>query len=204
MPDCIGIDAEAARARVATRINKLLRWTGDLGRKFNPPLCQVGVVLSPDWPIVAFHTSGGFNDRMVDLVFSPKAQYNATILLFGDSFFRMMRRHLSAVFTRVVCLRSRFFHPEIAASIQSDVVLSGNAERYFSAVAPDSEAQLFSLYLGFLRAPEIQADTAFLAAWSSVNAPRSSASQRFFSDLRTPPRDGSSPPFPNPTRSTFS
>lgn len=177
------------------RIVKAQRWAGDLGAKFTPRLFQDGVVLDPDWPVTAFRNSSGFNDGLVDILISPEAAHDRTVLLFGDSFFRMMLQHLSMVFTRVVCLRTRFLHPEMVTLIRPDVIYTGNAERYLSNVTADSEAQAFALYPHLRAATDLAMPPEFLAAWRAVTAPRSVHSQRFFhryppasAGVTTPPR----------------
>lgn len=184
-----GIDAKASLERIRTRIVKKQRWVGDLARKLASPMEQEGILLAPDWPIVEMRSPGAFNDGMVDVVFSPQAQHKGTVLLFGDSYFRMMLRHFSAVFTQVVCLRTRFLHPEMIALIRPDVIFTGNAERYLSAVAPDQEAHAFSLYAHLNATPSYAEDPAFLAAWRAVTAPASSQARALFAEQGLPPRE---------------
>lgn len=179
MLSATGIEADESLTRVERRIVKPRRWPGDLGIKFTPRLFQDGVVLDPDWPVTAFRSPGGFNDGLVDILISPEAAHDRTVLLFGDSFFRMMLQHLSMVFTRVICLRTRFLHPEMVTLIRPDVIYTGNAERYLSNVAADSEAQAFALYPHLRAATDLAMPPEFLAAWRAVTAPRSVYSQRF-------------------------
>lgn len=180
MLSATGFQADESLARVERRIVKAQRWAGDLGAKFTPRLFQDGVVLDPDWPVTAFRNSSGFNDGLVDILISPEAAHDRTVLLFGDSFFRMMLQHLSMVFTRVICLRTRFLHPEMVTLIRPDVIYTGNAERYLSNVTADSEAQAFALYPHLRAATDLAMPPEFLAAWRAVTAPRSVHSQRFF------------------------
>lgn len=116
----------------------------------------------------------------MDILISPEAAHDRTVLLFGDSFFRMMLQHLSMVFTRVICLRTRFLHPEMVTLIRPDVIYAGNAERYLSNVTAGSEAQAFALYPHLRAATDLAMPPEFLAAWRAVTAPRSVHSQRFF------------------------
>ena len=179
----IGIEAAAAldhvQARIITKINR----TGDLGVKFAPPLYQDDLLLNPDWPLTELRRPGEFNDGMVDILFNPAATHNKTMLLFGDSFFRGMLKHLSAVFSRVILLRTRFFHPEMLALIKPNVVFTGNAERYLADVAPDSEAFGFDLYTELRQMPPLREDAAFLAAWRAVTSPGSAFAQDYFAGL---------------------
>ncbi|WP_137405729.1 hypothetical protein [Sphingobium sp. MP9-4] len=178
-----GIEADHALSRIRRRITKFQRWSGDLGSKFTPALHQEGLLLDPDWQVSDFRSPGGFNDGMVDILLSPDAPDNRTILLFGDSFFRMMLKHISAVFTRVICLRTRFLHEEMIALIRPDIIFTGNAERYLSMVSPDTEAQAFALYPHLRNASDLAFDRPFLDAWAAVTAPRSSHARRFAQQL---------------------
>lgn len=182
MLQAIGMEADSALERIGSRIVRLQRWKGDLGSKFDPPLSQEGLLLEPDWPQRKFISPGGFNDGMVDIVLNPKALADKTVLLFGDSFFRMMLSHLSAVFSRVICLRTRFLHPEMVTLIQPDVIFTGNAERYLSNVSPDIEAQAFALYPYLRGAQDLTMGGEFLAAWAAVTAPVSKRSKQFMAD----------------------
>ncbi len=183
MLQAIGMEANVALDRIRSRIVRPQRWQGDLGSKFDPPLFQEGLVLEPDWPQKKFRSSGGFNDGMVDVVFNTEALADKTVLLLGDSFFRMMLDHLSAVFSRVICLRTRFLHPEMITLIKPDIIFTGNAERYLSNVIPDTEAHAFALYPYLRGASDLIMDDQFLKAWAAVTAPDSERSKRFFAEL---------------------
>ena len=120
---------------------------------------------------------------MVDIRFNPTAAHDITVLLFGDSFFYGMLPHLSAVFSRVILLRTRFMHSEMLALIKPDVVFTGNAERYLADVAPDSEAFGFELYSELRQMTSLREDAAFLAAWRAVTSPRSAFAHDYFAGL---------------------
>ncbi|NUB28214.1 glycosyltransferase [Azospirillum brasilense] len=179
----VGIDATAALNRIRTRIVKPLRWSGDLGGKFTPKQFQDGLVLDADWPLTELRSPGEFNDGMIDIIFNPEAEHNKTVLLFGDSFFRMMLKQLSAVFSRVICLRTRFLHREMLALIRPDIVFTGNAERYLSQVVPDIEANAFALYPELRGSPGVRDDARFLRAWQAVTAPESTQALALFAEL---------------------
>ncbi len=176
------IEADAALERIGSRIVRLQRWKGDLGSKLNPPLFQDSVMLDPDWPQRHFRSHGGFNEGMVDIVLNPEAPVDKTVLLFGDSFFRMMLSHLGAVFTRVICLRTRFLHPEMITLIRPDVIFTGNAERYLSNVISDTEAHAFALYPHLQQVEDLAIRGEFLMAWAAVTAPDAQRSKQFLSD----------------------
>lgn len=175
-----GIPAQAAVERIRRCVSKPLRWSGDLGSKLTPRLYQEGLILEPDWPVTELHSPGGFNDRLTDILISPEAAHDKTVLLFGDSFFRMMLKHLSAVFTRVICLRTRFIHPEMVALIQPNILFTGNAERYLSNVIQDREAQAFWLYPQMRDSSDLAMPEDFLEALSAITAPRSASARAFF------------------------
>lgn len=192
--EALGVDALSTLDHVKTQISRLQRWSGDLGNKFTPPLVQEAKVLDPDWSVTELSSPGGFNDGMVDILLNPGAAKDATLLLFGDSFFRMMLKHLSAVFSKVIHLRSRFVHPEMVSLIAPDYVLTGNAERYLSDVQPDSEAHAFFLYplLRSSEAPMVP-DAEFLAAWRAVTSPRSVFAATYFASKGFTTRSADAP-----------
>ncbi len=177
----IGIDAGNSLKRIGDRIVRKQRWKGDLGNKLNPPLYQEGLLLDPDWSMQQFRSPGGFNDGMVDIILNPGASVNKTVLLFGDSFFRMMLNQLGAIFTQVICLRTRYLHPEMLTLIQPDIIFTGNSERYLSSVIPDTEASAFSLYPHLRRSEDLAMPEDFLAAWDAVTSPYAKKSRDFFS-----------------------
>jgi len=184
MLDNVSVEAPAALERISARISRPRRWEGDLGIKLNPPRFQQALMLDPDWRFTQLSSQGGFNDGMVDILTSPDAPVDRTVLLFGDSFFRLMLRHLTGVFTRVICLRTRFYHREMVELIEPDIVFTGNAERYLSRVDPDDEASPFMLY-NALRGVNEPFEPAFLKAWRAITAPRSSHAHRFWNEHAT-------------------
>jgi hypothetical protein len=178
--EALGVDASSTLDHMKTRISRLQRWSGDLGNKFTPPMVQEAKVIDPDWSVIELRSPGGFNDGMIDILLNPAAAKDATLLLFGDSFFRMMLKHLSAVFSKVIHLRSRFVHPEMVSLIAPDYVLTGNAERCLSDVQPDSEAHAFFLYPQLRGEPPTAPEAEFLAAWRAVMSPRSAFADTYF------------------------
>lgn len=185
MLSAVDIVAPEALDRVAGRITKPRRWSGDLGSKLLPEQFQEALHLDPDWTIEEFNSGGGFNDGMVDVLLSPEAPVNATVLLFGDSFFRLMLRHLSGIFTRVICLRTRFYHREMVELIEPDIIFTGNAERYLSRVYSDENALPFALYRASRGVAE-PFEPDFLEAWRSVSSPRAAQSRAFLASRGVP------------------
>jgi hypothetical protein len=192
----VGIEAGAVLDHVQARITTTRNRTGDLGNKFAPPLFQDELHLDPDWPRTELRRPGMGNDGMVDIRFNPTAAHDITVLLFGDSFFYGMLPHLSAVFSRVILLRTRFMHSEMLALIKPDVVFTGNAERYLAYVAPDSDAFGFELYSELRQMTPLREDAAFLAAWRAVTSPRSAFAHDYFAGLGF-----KRPPIPTPNSS---
>lgn len=176
------LEADNIIKHIKTRINKVQDWPGDLGNKFTPPLRQQGKLLHPDWDILDYKSPGGFNDGMVDIVLNNQACYNNTILLFGDSFFRMMLKHFSYVFSRVICLRTRFYHNEMVELIKPDYIISGNAERYLSNVSSDLDANPFMLYQAIRGADDNNNDYEFLNVYRALLTPDSTYSKNYFSN----------------------
>ena len=185
MMAAVGVEAPEALDRVASRIMRPRRWSGDLGSKLNPERFQEALQLHPDWEVQEFNSGGGFNDGMIDILLSPEAPINKTVLLFGDSFFRLMLKHLSGVFTRVVCLRTRFYHREMVELIEPDLIFTGNAERYLSRVYSDENALPFALYRASRGIAE-PFEPEFLEAWRSISSPRAAQSRAFLADRRVP------------------
>lgn len=180
MLEAIGLNAVEALARIDRCINKEIQSAGDLGGKFTPPLQQTCLYLRPNWKIMEYTSPGGFkNDGMVEIMINPEAEIDKTVLIFGDSFFRLMLRQMSAVFSRVICLRTRFMHPEMVTLVQPDIILSGNAERYLAQVVSDREAHAFSLYPHLRKSTDLAMSSEFVTAWSALTAPRSARFKSF-------------------------
>jgi hypothetical protein len=119
---------------------------GDLGKKMEPQLVEKVSKLSPSRAFtVAKNGIPGNNGTMI-LLDSPHADHNATLLIFGDSFFRVMLMHLAHAFKRIVFCRTQFFHYELIGSINPDHVLCGAAERYLATHKPDGIRPHFLAY----------------------------------------------------------
>lgn len=172
-------------AKIRQRICRPVFWSGDLGSKLAASPKQSGMLLEPDWRLEIFNSPGKSNDGSIDILISPDAMLDKTLLLFGDSFFRMMLKHFSAVFSRVICLRTRYFHPEMVELIRPDYVMTGNAERYLSFVSSDSNANAFFLYE---KADAAEKDERFQEALRAVTSPQARESRAFFEQF-IPSRD---------------
>lgn len=164
--------------KIENSINKSIIRAGDLGSKLSHKPTEEVFILQPSWRIQSFTSPGGFNDGMIDILFSPDSYTDKTLLLFGDSFFRMMLPHFSAFFRKVICLRTRFFHKEMVELIQPDYVFSGNVERYLSQVASDTESHPFFLYPQ-IKNNQAKMDDIFLSALLAVTSPGSSFARNY-------------------------
>jgi hypothetical protein len=171
-------DAQTMKELYAS-INLEVNINGDLGIRFNPPLTQKAIKLRPPWKY--FHVISGnqLNDGLVDILINPKAAMDKTIVLFGDSFFRVMLKHFAWMFSKVVCFRSRFFHPEMVQLIKPAVVLTGNVERYLSNVETDREGFPF-FYYNYMRPEGTPTDQKFLDAYMAVLTPQAERSKAYF------------------------
>jgi len=182
-------DAKAMKELYAS-INLEVKINGDLGNRFSPPLTQRAIKLRSPWKYFHAISANQLNDGLVDILINPKAVMDKTILLFGDSFFRVMLKHFAWMFSKVICFRSRFFHPEMVQLIKPDVVLTGNVERYLSNVETDKEGFPF-FYYNYVRPEGTPTDQKFLDAYKAILTPQAERSkvyfQQLYSDLETVP-----------------
>lgn len=139
---------------------------GDLGRKLPTPASETQELMQAPATTRMFASNGmkAGNDGMMDLLESPDALTDKTLLIFGDSFFRQLLKHLCVFYRRVIFCRSRFFHYEMVDAFRPDHVYCGVAERYLSDVAPDAQRPHFLSYPLALGRP-IEPDEGFAALW---------------------------------------
>ena len=180
--DLIGYPAPVALKEIQACINLNKVVTGDLGNKFSPPLKQNTAKLNPDWNHCKFSSNGSSNNGQIDIYFSPDSSTDKRVLIFGDSFFRLMLPHLSKIFRQVVFLRTPYYHAEMVELIRPDIVLTGNAERYLADVASDNNAPAFQTY-SYTHNMASRPSSLFLNAFRSVTAPRAISSQKYFTQL---------------------
>ncbi|MGJ8625861.1 MAG: hypothetical protein ACSHXB_02780 [Sulfitobacter sp.] len=179
----VGVDAADTLAGMANQITQKETTFGDLGSKLNPQRTQDVLKLRRAWPHKGFHGFTGRNDGMVDILLNPEAPVKKTVLLFGDSFFRMMLPHLNAVFSRVICMRTRFYHQDVVRLVTPDIIFTGNVERYLSNVTPDREAHPFFLYSLAPGAEQPSLSPEFVAAYRSMLSPNTQYARKFFSSV---------------------
>ena len=164
--DLPGRDEFAAKA-AATWVEDATH-CGDLGVKFDPPISGRARVPKP---VIAhrrgFNGIAAGNDGMMDLLDSPKASSDKTLLIFGDSFFRQNLVYLSFFFCRIVFLRSRYFHSEMIAAVRPDVIFCGMAERYLSHPLPDEGRPHFLSY-PYVSGRAVEPSALFAELWSEM------------------------------------
>lgn len=144
---------------------------GDLGRKLTPPRREVVDCLPKQ--IVPFKMgsngiSGG-NDGIMVLIESRSALSDKTLLIFGDSFFRAILPMLAVFYRRIVFCRSRFFHSEIVRAIRPDHIFTGQAERYLTRCAADSDRPHFLSY-PYIKGHTMTPDETFCTLWPRLMA----------------------------------
>ncbi|TKW68430.1 MAG: hypothetical protein DI616_00010 [Paracoccus denitrificans] len=122
-------------------------FAGDLGLKFSPQIDEEAIIIRPSAGL-RYETNGmtSGNDGTIDIVYNENAKSVKTVLMFGDSFFRQLMKELSYFYSRVICIRSRYFHYESVEAFMPDIILAGCAERYFSRVPSDDERPHFLSY----------------------------------------------------------
>ena len=133
--------------RLFACVRRPVEYSGDLGSKLEPPRTATQHKLVPDWPVRRF--SNNFlagNDGIMDVLVSPESVTEQRLLLFGDSFGRICVPALSLFFRELLFIRTRFFHPEIVAQAEPDVVLTQNVERYLISTPRDVERPNVLLY----------------------------------------------------------
>lgn len=143
-------------------------FSGDLGRKFQPPRTEALTVYRPR--VVAKQESNGMasgNDGLLIISTNPHAVSTQRLLLFADSYFRALLPFLGFFFRETVFCRTRFFHPEVVRATRPDMVLTGMAERYLSSCIPDARAPHFLAY-PLLKGRSLDPSPGFAEAFDST------------------------------------
>ncbi|WP_281824954.1 hypothetical protein [Jannaschia rubra] len=160
--------ADAVGARLEAGMGDARPYSGDLGRACVPPRSETVPRFHPD-PDIVQETNGveSGNDGLLLIQKNAAALTEKTLLIFGDSFFRLMLPYLAPLYRRIIFCRTRFFHDEILAATSPDIVFSGMAERYLSDCRPDGQRDHFlniPLVLGKRTAPT----PGFAALWQEA------------------------------------
>ncbi|WP_457253343.1 hypothetical protein [Pseudomonas juntendi] len=180
--DALGIKVSQALKTIHECINLKRKTAGDLGNRFSPPLIQESLTLNPNWNHTKFGSNGLSNNGQIDIYFSPDSTTDKKVLIFGDSFFRLMLPQLSKIFKQVVFLRTPYFHTEMVELTRPDIVLTGNAERYLANVSSDLNAPAFQMY-AYTHNSNSKPSSLFLNAFRAVTSPNSASSVKFFTEL---------------------
>jgi hypothetical protein len=155
---------------------------GDLGGKLTPKLVQESINLKTNWNYRHFSSNGSFNNGQIDIYFSPDAPIKKKILIFGDSFYRLMLTHFSKVFSEIVFLRTPYLHVEMVQLVKPDIILTGNSERYLADVSPDSNAPAFQMY-SYTHNSATKPSATFISAFRAVTSPTATNSKKYFDQI---------------------
>ncbi|RJE87845.1 hypothetical protein [Paracoccus onubensis] len=138
---------------------------GDLGRKLTPPRSEIiDRLQKPLVPVTMGSNGISGNDGIMILVDSPQAVSKRTLLIFGDSFFRLILPMLAVFYQKIVFCRTRFLHHEIVRAVNPDQIFTGQAERYLSRCETDAARPHFLSY-PYLKGTPMAPDEAFCALW---------------------------------------
>ena len=143
-------------------------FTGDLGRKLTPPAREkLKSYTSPETLQIESNGTNGANDGVMFIAVNEASTFNRRLLIFGDSFFRLILPELSYFFREIVLCRSRFFHYELVDAVQPDTVYFGCAERYLSDCVPDADRPHF-FTIPFVKGKASRPTAGFAGAFSRV------------------------------------
>lgn len=120
------------------------------------------------------------NTHNVVTVLNPEFQGSRRLLVTGDSFIKTCLPFLAVAFSDILYVRSQTLDPDLVAAFEPDFILSGNAERYMSAVVRDASKPTFleSMPADAMRDTSAPAVTAFVAQCSLGTDPSAYATWR--------------------------
>lgn len=188
----LGNDLGILWQHISSGIDSVPDWPGDLGSKFDPPRMEKRLLVQLPKSVVRYSSilEGG-NNGIFDLYLNRSTDPLplGRVMLFGDSYGRDMCALLASISREVLFLRTPFCHFDLVDAALPDLVITENAERYLSSVAPDDDRPLFFLFPFFRELNyRIPVDSAkALSAFFSAGRSKGSA---FTSSpmLHTPPR----------------
>lgn len=183
-----GVPQAEMLAKLAAGLTAETPLANDLGYKLTPPARETVKTLceKPPGKWLSNRIPGG-NNGGVDLRFNPRAPYQKCVVFFGDSFGRDVASMLQFWFSEVYFFRSGYFHPEIAALCEPDILITENVERYLDDCLDDNERPNFLLF-PHLNEKSYEPDKVFAAALSAVlNYPRAPY-VRYVTELGLVPR----------------
>jgi hypothetical protein len=151
-------------------LNFRQKFCGDLGRKFEPKIQErVTLYSAPSSYSVEHNGVSGMNDGLLCISVNEKSVTERRLLIFGDSFFRMLLPRLSYFYREIIFCRSRFFHYELIDLFGPDTVYTGTAERYLSGCVRDEERPHF-LLIPLLKGKTSRPTPGFAQALSNLGA----------------------------------
>lgn len=128
-------------------LNSNIKLTGDLGVKLTPNHHENLVRFNLNWNFAKFsngiHSFG--NEGIIEVIVSGHPRSKGKLLIFGDSFSRIMLDCWATLFETIVFCRTKFFHKEVVDAVQPHAVITQNVERYLANVVSDKLAVNFLL-----------------------------------------------------------
>lgn len=142
-----------------------VRFIGDLAGRMEPVISERALFFRPEWLKELSNKPSGWNDGAIH-IFQNEAAPARRLLVFGDSFGRMICPLLSIFFDTVLFCRSRYFHPEMVEMMRPTHVMTQQVERFLDRVTSDKEASRF-LLMPFINGSPVDAGPDF---WRALNA----------------------------------
>lgn len=125
-PDVFGA---LSREDLGSRLNRECRVrTGDLGRRFDPPLVE------PRWSVSAapgstMLSNGVSNRGYIEWTVTENAPVQKRVLVFADSYFRAMRHCLTPWVREILLIHTTYYCPDLVEIYRPDFILQSYAER---------------------------------------------------------------------------
>jgi hypothetical protein len=130
----------------AATITTSRTYVGDLGRKLDVQPEEQQFLTPLDARVKFFRNEMNTgNNGAAQISFFREAPIPQRLVLLGDSFGRDLTWMLAELFRETVFLRTPYMHPELAAVIRPNVIITQNVERYLGNVQPDAERPDFSM-----------------------------------------------------------
>lgn len=143
-------------------------YCGDLGSKCDPKLTEARLAPQPVAGISSAENGmASGNNGLIKIMESPNAISDRKLMIFGDSFLRLMLPELARYWKTIVFFRTPYFHFEMVKGVMPDDIICGMAERYFASPMPDGNRPHFLAYpltLGQSLTPE----EAFMPMWKRL------------------------------------
>lgn len=160
-------DVDRISAGLLSRLTTTRTDIGDLGSKLEPAIGAEELYFAGGLKAKRFSNFLRGNNGVVDIYIAREPVANQRVLFFGDSFGRDMCQFLGGFFSEVAFLRTPFFHEEIFAMMDPDIVITENVERYLPQTTKDDERESFFMYPHF-RNIDYRPDGEFAQAFSAL------------------------------------